>query len=87
MWLRAVASSRETPLLTLRLLGYYFRFVGLVNLALLAGCTASYSFFIAFPQQWLKLWTEPSSQNQVFYVFGFILLSLISWTSTNGIMW
>ncbi|KAK3301707.1 P-loop containing nucleoside triphosphate hydrolase protein [Chaetomium strumarium] len=71
----------------LRLYWYYFRFVRLVNLALLAGCTASYSFFITFPQQWLKLWTKSSNQNQVFYVFGFILLSLISWTSTNGTMW
>ncbi|AEO59860.1 hypothetical protein MYCTH_2308466 [Thermothelomyces thermophilus ATCC 42464] len=66
---------------------YYFRFVGLFNLALLAGCTASYSFFITLPQQWLKLWTESSGQNQVFYVLGFILLSLLSWTSTNGTMW
>ncbi|KAL2127939.1 hypothetical protein VTI74DRAFT_9944 [Chaetomium olivicolor] len=66
---------------------YYFRFVGLFNLALLAGCTASYSFFITLPQHWLKLWTESSGQNQVFYIYGFIFLSLISWASTNGTMW
>lgn len=74
-------------MLTLRPLVYYFRFVGLFNLALLAGCTASYSFFITLPQQWLKLWSESSGRNKVFYVLGYILFSLLSWTSTNGIMW
>lgn len=67
--------------------GYYFRFVGLTNLSLLAGCTASYSLFITLPQQWLKLWTESDGQSQAFYVCGFALLSLLSWTSTNGTMW
>ncbi|KAL2159582.1 hypothetical protein VTH06DRAFT_2151 [Thermothelomyces fergusii] len=71
----------------LALYRYYFRFVGLFNLALLAGCTASYSFFITLPQQWLKLWTESGGQHQAFYVLGFILMTLFSWTSTNGIMW
>ncbi|AEO64833.1 uncharacterized protein THITE_2142635 [Thermothielavioides terrestris NRRL 8126] len=66
---------------------YYFRFVGLFNLALLSVCTLSYSVFITFPQHWLKLWTESSGQSQVFYVCGFLFLSLVSWTSTNGTMW
>ncbi|KAK3903084.1 ABC transporter type 1, transmembrane domain-containing protein [Staphylotrichum tortipilum] len=66
---------------------YYFRFVGMSNLALLAGFTASYSLFITLPQHWLKLWTEPGGQSQGFYVCGFIILSLMSWISTNGTMW
>jgi hypothetical protein len=67
--------------------GYYFGFIGAINLAILAGCTASYSVFITLPQHWLKLWTESGGQSQAFYVCGFVLLSLLSWTSTNGIMW
>ena len=73
--------------LTRRLSGYYFRFVGLFNLALLAGCTASYSLFITLPQHWLKLWTKSSMHSQAFYVYGFLLLSLVSWASTSGTMW
>ncbi|KFX93219.1 hypothetical protein O988_06925 [Pseudogymnoascus sp. VKM F-3808] len=71
----------------LALYGYYFRFVGLGNILLLAGCTASYSFFITIPQYWLQLWTEAGGKNSTFYIGGFLLLSAMSWTSTNGIMW
>ncbi|KAL2198120.1 hypothetical protein P885DRAFT_68308 [Corynascus similis CBS 632.67] len=66
---------------------YYFRFIGLANLALLAGCAASYSLFITIPQHWLMLWTKANGLNQLFYVCGFMLLSLISWTSTSALMW
>ncbi|KAK4233232.1 P-loop containing nucleoside triphosphate hydrolase protein [Achaetomium macrosporum] len=65
---------------------YYFRFVGLFNLALLTSCTVSYSLFVTLPQHWLKLWTE-SSGHGYFYMCGFMCLSLISWASTNGTMW
>ncbi|KFY45085.1 hypothetical protein V495_03127 [Pseudogymnoascus sp. VKM F-4514 (FW-929)] len=71
----------------LALYGYYFRFVGLGNILLLAGCTASYSFFITIPQYWLQLWTEAGGKNSTFYIGVFLLLSAMSWTSTNGIMW
>ncbi|KAK4248096.1 P-loop containing nucleoside triphosphate hydrolase protein [Corynascus novoguineensis] len=66
---------------------YYFRFIGVANLALLAGCAASYSLFITIPQHWLMLWTKANGQNQLFYVCGFMLLSLISWASTSALMW
>ncbi|KFY68700.1 hypothetical protein V496_00844 [Pseudogymnoascus sp. VKM F-4515 (FW-2607)] len=71
----------------LALYGYYFRFVGLGNILLLTCCTASYSFFITIPQYWLQLWTEAGGKNSTFYIGGFLLLSAMSWTSTNGIMW
>jgi biotin transporter BioY len=71
----------------LQYVGYYFHFVGLANVALLVGCTASYSLFITLPKQWLKLWTEAGAGSQVFYACGFLLLSLMSWSSTNGTMW
>lgn len=67
--------------------GYYFGFVGLINLLLLASCTASYSFFITIPQYWLQLWTESNGRNSVFYICGFLLLSTMSWTSTSVMMW
>ncbi|KAI5920739.1 putative ABC transporter [Camillea tinctor] len=73
----------------LALYGYYFRFVGWVTFLLLAGCTASYSFFITISHYWLHLWTadEAHARSTVYYVCGYLLLALISWTSTNGTMW
>lgn len=69
-------------------LGYYLRFVGWPNFLLLCCCTASYSFFITIPQYWLGLWTgEHQSRSVLFFVCGYLLLSLISWASTNGTMW
>ncbi|TVY93597.1 ABC transporter [Lachnellula willkommii] len=69
------------------LYGYYFGFVGLVNLVLYVTFTSSYSFFFTIPQYWLQLWTESSGSNTVFYTCGFLFLSIMSWTTTNGIMW
>ncbi|TVY43016.1 ABC transporter [Lachnellula occidentalis] len=69
------------------LYGYYFGFVGLGNLVLYITSTASYSFFITIPQYWLQLWTESSGSHTVFYTCGFLFLSFMSWTATNGIMW
>lgn len=67
--------------------GYYFRFVGWTNLLLLISCTACYSFFIMIPQYWLQLWTESNGRDSTFYICGFLLLSVMAWTSTNGIKW
>lgn len=50
-------------------------------------CTASYSFFITVPQYWFKWWTESEGNQTMFYVVGYILLAIVSWVSTNGIMW
>ncbi|TVY57487.1 ABC transporter FUM19 [Lachnellula cervina] len=69
------------------LYGYYFGFVGLVNLVLYVTFTSSYSFFFTIPQYWLQLWTESNGSNTVFYTCGFLFLSIMSWTTTNGIMW
>lgn len=66
---------------------YYFQFVGMKNLLFLASCTASYSFFIAIPQYWLAMWTDAKGRAHLFYACGFLLLSTMSWISTNGIMW
>lgn len=42
---------------------------------------------MAIPQYWLKLWTEEShGASPGFYITGFLLLSLMAWISTNGIM-
>ncbi|KAI1820889.1 putative ABC transporter [Xylaria intraflava] len=69
------------------LYGYYFGFVGFVNLFFLIACTVSYSFFITIPQYWLQLWTEVGGRNTAFYVCGFLFLSFMSWISTSTQMW
>ncbi|SCO78296.1 related to multidrug resistance protein [Fusarium oxysporum] len=66
------------------LYGYYLRAVYPRNFFLLLTCTASYSFFVTFPQYWLQKWTEsPDSQTQ-FYIGGYLILSLLAWAATNG---
>ncbi|EED19895.1 multidrug resistance protein, putative [Talaromyces stipitatus ATCC 10500] len=66
---------------------YYFGYIGSRNLLLLIACTMSYSFFIAFPQYWLRLWTELGGRDPVFYACGFLFLSIMSWASTSTQMW
>ncbi|KAK1831127.1 ABC transporter, partial [Podospora conica] len=81
----AVDLARQTGDITLY--GYYFRFAGIVNLVVLATCAASTAFFMTIPQYWLKLWTEKAhGASAAFYITGFLLLSLMAWISTNGIM-
>jgi ATP-binding cassette, subfamily C (CFTR/MRP), member 1 len=67
--------------------GYYIQSVGYQNFLLLLACTSMYSFFVTFPQYWLKWWTEAPSSETTFYVGGYLILSLMAWTSTNGSMW
>ncbi|KAI8633828.1 putative ABC transporter [Xylariaceae sp. FL1651] len=70
------------------LYSYYFSFIGWIDLLFLAGCNASYSFFIAISQYWLELWTDKSDLDLVwFYVGGYILLALVPWISTSGSIW
>ncbi|KDN60706.1 hypothetical protein CSUB01_04114 [Colletotrichum sublineola] len=69
------------------LYGYYLQAVGSRNLLLLLVCTASYSFFITVPQYWLQKWTEAPISQTTFYVGGYLILSLLAWTATNGSMW
>ncbi|KAI9742905.1 MAG: hypothetical protein M1818_003634 [Claussenomyces sp. TS43310] len=76
--------SRRTG--DIALYSYYIRSVGLKNFFLMVTCTALYSFFITFPQYWLKWWTDAGPNETWFYIGGYLLLSLIAWISTNGTM-
>ncbi|KAH8757146.1 P-loop containing nucleoside triphosphate hydrolase protein, partial [Hyaloscypha sp. PMI_1271] len=69
------------------LYGYYLRSAGLRNFLILLACTSSYSFFVTFPQYWLQKWTEAPASQTMFFVGGYLILSLMAWTSTNGSMW
>ncbi|KAF8851871.1 putative ABC transporter [Acephala macrosclerotiorum] len=78
--------SRQTG--DFALYGYYFRFAGLTNILLLTGFTASHAFFITIPQYWLQLWTQSNNSSPLFWILGFLFLSIMSWASTSlGIMW
>lgn len=66
--------------------GYYFGYIGTINLLVLISCTMSYSFFITFPQYWLQLWTDDGSRD-LFYACGFLFLSTMSWASTSTLLW
>ncbi|EGR53020.1 uncharacterized protein TRIREDRAFT_54954 [Trichoderma reesei QM6a] len=48
---------------------------------------ASYSFFVTFPQYWLNKWTAAPPSDTMFYIGGYLILSLLAWASTNGSMW
>ncbi|RFU26545.1 hypothetical protein B7463_g9807, partial [Scytalidium lignicola] len=69
------------------LYGYYFHFVGWINLLLIPASTASYSAFNTIPQYWLKLWTDSGVNDMVFYITGFVIMAFIAWSSTSGTMW
>lgn len=71
----------------LSLYGYYIQSVGLRNFLLLIACTASYSFFVTIPQYWLSKWTAAPASQTMFYIGGYLISSLMAWTSTNGSMW
>ncbi|KAI1772542.1 putative ABC transporter [Hypoxylon cercidicola] len=68
------------------LYGYYFKFAGFSNLALLVGWTAAYAFFVSVPQLWLRLWTE-SEDNTWYYITGFLLICIFALASTHGTIW
>lgn len=56
----------------------------------MATCTAVYSFFITFPQYWLKVWTDAVGAghgNHVWFILGYALLVLAAWLTTNAMMW
>ncbi|SCV28572.1 related to multidrug resistance protein [Fusarium fujikuroi] len=69
------------------LYGYYLRAVHPRNFFILLTCTASYSFFVTFPQYWLQKWTESPGSQAKFYIAGYLTLSLLAWVATNGSMW
>lgn len=68
-------------------IGYYIKAIGFRNFFLLLACTASYSFFVTFPQYWLNKWTAAPPSDTMFYIGGYLILSLLAWASTNGSMW
>jgi len=56
----------------------------------MATCTAVYSFFITFPQYWLKLWThsvEAGDTGHSWFILGYALLVPAAWLTTNAMMW
>ncbi|KAI0381939.1 ABC transporter [Hypomontagnella monticulosa] len=69
------------------LYSYYLEAAGLKSFVFMVSCTALYSFFITFPQYWLKLWTESNLSNDWLFIGGYIALNLAAWISTNGQMW
>ncbi|KAF3061093.1 Multidrug resistance-associated protein 1 [Daldinia childiae] len=81
----AIDSKRKTG--DSALYSYYLKAAGIRNFAFMVTCIASCSFFVTFPQYWLKLWTDSRSSNEWFFIGGYITLNLIAWVSTNGIMW
>jgi ATP-binding cassette subfamily C (CFTR/MRP) protein 1 len=74
-------------LTSLSYVGYYVKSVGYRNFLLLLACTASYSFFVTFPQYWLNKWTAAPPSQTMFYIGGYLISSLLAWASTNGSMW
>jgi len=68
-------------------IGYYFGFVGFINISILVATTSSYSFFVTTPQYWLQLWTESNGKSTAFYILGFLFLASMSWISTSAQMW
>ncbi|OTB06021.1 hypothetical protein M426DRAFT_319383 [Hypoxylon sp. CI-4A] len=78
-------SKRKTGDTTLY--SYYIKASGLGNFALMIAFSASCSFFLIFPQYWLKMWTDSGSANEWFFIAGYITFILIAWITTNGIAW
>lgn len=68
-------------------LAYYFKAAGVMNVVMLLGCSAGYSFGMFFPQYLLKWWTEGSPDQSTCYMVGYLLLALLAWTATNGSTW
>ncbi len=68
-------------------LGTYVTHAGRVNSLLMVLCTALYSLCITFPNYWLKLWVESGPGKSWHFVLGYILLSIMAWTTTCCGVW
>jgi len=68
-------------------LGFYIQHAGAANFMLMMLFSASYSFFINFPQYWLKWWIEAEPTSTELYMTGYILLTFMAWATTNGTAW
>ncbi|UKZ49723.1 hypothetical protein TrVGV298_003971 [Trichoderma virens] len=69
------------------LYSYYLKSAGAINVVMLLGCSAAYSFGMFFPQYLLKWWTEGSPDQSTYYMIGYLSLALLAWTATNGSTW
>ncbi|KAL7951361.1 P-loop containing nucleoside triphosphate hydrolase protein [Trichoderma barbatum] len=69
------------------LYSYYLKAAGAVNVVMLLGCSASYSFGMFFPQYLLKWWTEGSQDKSTYYMVGYLSLAFLAWSATNGSTW
>ncbi|KAF3769045.1 putative ABC transporter [Cryphonectria parasitica EP155] len=70
----------------LSLYGFYISHTGVINFFCMIASTMSSSFFVTFPNYWLKWWTEAPPSTSAFYIIGYVLLVLMAWISANGIM-
>ncbi|RAK95436.1 putative ATP-binding cassette transporter, partial [Aspergillus ibericus CBS 121593] len=66
--------------------GYYLNAVGLSNILVMTGCTATYSFGLTFSQYVLK-WATESSDGLSVYLALYAVVSLMAWAATSGTVW
>ncbi|KAH7034680.1 ABC transporter-like protein [Microdochium trichocladiopsis] len=69
------------------LYAFYVEAAGYKNFLFMASCSAIYSFFITFPQYWLKMWTDTTQNDDAPFVLGYASLVLAAWLTTNAMMW
>ncbi|KAI1461835.1 ABC transporter [Annulohypoxylon moriforme] len=74
-----IDSKRKTGDSTLY--SYYIKAAGLGNSSFMVSCTAIYSFFITFPQYWVKMWTGSEPRNDWFFIGGYVILNFIAATN------
>ena len=64
------------------LYSYYLQAAKPRNILVMLICTALYSFFITFPQYILQKWTEAPVSQTGFYIAGYVISSVLSWSAT-----
>ncbi|KAF2418454.1 P-loop containing nucleoside triphosphate hydrolase protein [Tothia fuscella] len=83
----SVSLDRATGDFALYKTGFYFKSAGVFNIFLLCTCTASYSFFFTYQQQWIKYGTAAGSNDMWFYAIGLFAMAGLALLSTWGTMW
>jgi hypothetical protein len=66
---------------------HYFESVGMINIVLMASCTAIYAFCVTLSPYILKWWIEATPETSWLYILTYLFVSIIAWTATNGTMW
>lgn len=69
------------------LYGYYIKASGQANVLFFWICVALHTFFITFPQYWLKMWTDSSSSDNWLFIGVYIALNVMAWVFTMGNVW